>query len=880
MLCVYMRPWCLDPEFASATNPLLSDLGKLAETDNNRRMCSGGNYSQSTPESALTPKKRKRGKQQPDSHALLASTQHASTNTSPTSALRAGTTAKTSPTSELRASTTSGESRRSYAASWEFYVRGNVISNLSARYIKNMLAATAASKGEEQGDSSTDSDAEDWANAPKAAGNLDLVKKTLQGIGAQSRDDGTRGFGRHAKTITLGRILWESQPLSPEQAKTVKETCFDDGRFPSAEEIKTSLKALSKEAEEKIAPYAGLTSPYAKYTEKDFSTRLDTWFQTLNAEKEKPTAEQLAILEDIANRIRSELVLQKIGDHVQTTINRMLPEAEPLRGFIHGEPGTGKSRLIKWVRRLFTEAMEWDHGVQFIFIAVQNRVAYAMGGTTFHTGGEVPVGDSIYRRLDHCDVDVLFTRNQLLRFVLIDEVGMTPDTLLGTFEHNLTDAAVKNLYSTRPDKTLRPFGGYNTLVLGDLYQIPPIPSSAALFIPPTGKKTEVANKALYFLWGNEGDFEDSINYFKELTVQKRTSDHWYNSCLQACRMGNLPEEDYNFLQGLPTEHCGTWGSEKVCTSCTPLTAVWRQMILSGSTWEDLQKLECPTCSEERSRRNRLLAPNDARVREAPFVSAPYIHKNNQPKYHATLLRAAEDAKMRRKYILWFPATDEPENPAQVSKTPAKLQQRLETFLQFHEQKTSGIPGLNIIYQTMPARVTEKIVKGKIKILKHTPCKIWGWDLHTLDRRQGQGTERFLCRQPAVIYLHFDNVDWTVDTRLGKGIFPLFPVHRTWTLNEKTGAKVKRFGYTMIPDFAWTAFMAQGMNLQAGLADCGDILDAPGLTEQMNTYVILSRFEHASGLLLLRAFAPELFTNGEPPGHIYNMDVYKSDEAYI
>ena len=77
-------------------------------------------------------------------------------------------------------------------------------------------------------------------------------------------------------------------------------------------------------------------------------------------------------------------------------------------------------------------------------------------------------------------------------------------------------------------------------------------------------------------------------------------------------------------------------------------------------------MECSNCNKERERRNRLIGTADPRVQQAPFVTAPYIHKNNQPKYHAMLLRAAEDAKKRKKYILWFSSKDEAENPAQVT----------------------------------------------------------------------------------------------------------------------------------------------------------------------------------------------------------------------
>ena len=101
----------------------------------------------------------------------------------------------------------------------------------------------------------------------------------------------------------------------------------------------------------------------------------------------------------------------------------------------------------------------------------------------------------------------------------------------------------------------------------------------------------------------------------------------------------------------------------------------------------MQSMECKCCAQERNRRARLLAKNDTCLQREPYVSVPYIHKNNQPKYHAMLLRAAEDAKRKREYTLWFAATDEPGNPAQVTKSPNKLQKRLEAFLQFHDQNS-------------------------------------------------------------------------------------------------------------------------------------------------------------------------------------------------
>ena len=80
---------------------------------------------------------------------------------------------------------------------------------------------------------------------------------------------------------------------------------------------------------------------------------------------------------------------------------------------------------------------------------------------------------------------------------------------------------------------------------------------------------------------------------------------------------------------------------------------------------------------------------------------------------------------------------------------------------------------------MAARVTEKLVKTKnIVILKHSSCKVIGWDLHPADRLRNAGTERFLNYLPRCIVLHFPEAEWTVDQRLGCGVWPLYPVERT------------------------------------------------------------------------------------------------------
>lgn len=269
---------------------------------------------------------------------------------------------------------------------------------------------------------------------------------------------------------------------------------------------------------------------------------------------------------------------------------------------------------------------------------------------------------------------------------------MIADDLMGLFGFTLTDAAQNNRYLKREDGSIRPIGGYNTLFFGDMLQIPPIPPTAALFLPPCAKKSEAAKDALALFWS---DSPDALNFFIELTEQWRIDDEWYQAFLSQCRVGELSEEMYNFFMGIPTQHAGSWvpqtdsnkAEKTLCgnPACAKLPHVWQSMANSGSRqWSELHTLECSTCAQHRENRNRHIKPNDPRVHQEPFLQAPYVHQNNEPKYHAMLLRSVEQAKhcySPPRHILWITAQDTPQNPKEICENITAMRNKLDRFLQ-------------------------------------------------------------------------------------------------------------------------------------------------------------------------------------------------------
>ena len=96
-------------------------------------------------------------------------------------------------------------------------------------------------------------------------------------------------------------------------------------------------------------------------------------------------------MERVRQRVLREFDETKLGDDLPEEVRAVIhkPE-EPLRGLIHGLPGTGKSKVIEWICRLFEGALNWKNGDQFICVAFQNRMATAINGSTLHNAGDLP----------------------------------------------------------------------------------------------------------------------------------------------------------------------------------------------------------------------------------------------------------------------------------------------------------------------------------------------------------------------------------------------------------------------------------------------------------------------------------------------------------
>ena len=97
---------------------------------------------------------------------------------------------------------------------------------------------------------------------------------------------------------------------------------------------------------------------------------------------------------------------------------------------------------------------------------------------------------------------------------------------------------------------------------------------------------------------------------------------------------------------------------------------------------------------------------------------------------------------------------------------------------------------------------------KVTLLKHNLGIVVGWHLDPKKTTDNPLAERVLNYLPLVIFARMDGANFQLPG-LPVGVYPFTPIVHTWTLNDKTGAKIHRKGFSMVSDFVSTAFMMQG-----------------------------------------------------------------------
>ena len=324
----------------------------------------------------------------------------------------------------------------------------------------------------------------------------------------------------------------------------------------------------------------------------------------------------------------------------------------------------------------------------------------------------------------------------------------------------------------------------------------------------------------------------------EITGSQRCSNAWYNDVLRQCRDGHLTEESYWYLHGFPTGTPACYSAEDSRGSCPCLHSLgsvetareqfvrvhslqssvepsdalklyqpWVERFVSqGATGDELIASECAACCATRLARNRVLSSTrrmSSELQSKPWDTAPALYARNVPRYYALLQRARVFARINQEQLHWTIAQDIPLHRDDRELPCEQLDAKRRRWLELHDQETAHVVSQVPLAFGMPMRLTDT-VDHKRQLFRGRRCRIHGWAPHPREERLDVDGEWVLTKMPQVIYLYFEDAPWTVHPKLGKGVYPLTPVSRTWQVNKKTKVKVRRTGFFLVPDFASTA----------------------------------------------------------------------------
>lgn len=136
-------------------------------------------------------------------------------------------------------------------------------------------------------------------------------------------------------------------------------------------------------------------------------------------------------------------------------------DADPIRMFLGGAGGTGKSRVIDAYRDLFSKL---GQSRRFRTAAFTGSAALNVKGMTIHALLHLQTNDKGTNSLSNSAKQALVKMWEGVDFLFIDEVSMIGCEFLTSISDNLQKAKENNL----------PFGGISVVFAGDFCQLPPI----------------------------------------------------------------------------------------------------------------------------------------------------------------------------------------------------------------------------------------------------------------------------------------------------------------------------------------------------------------------------------------------------------------------
>lgn len=178
------------------------------------------------------------------------------------------------------------------------------------------------------------------------------------------------------------------------------------------------------------------------------------------------TVEAQAIIDDVSTHFNlnceQDRAFRLLANHAST------PQSEPLRMYIAGMGGTGKSRVFEAIVRFFSLRNE---DFRYLILGPTGSTAALVNGSTYHSVFHIPRSKKDTNsddlggfRNEAAMIAAVNDRIQGVEYILLDEISMVSCSDLQLLASQAAKA--RNVHDS-------PFGGLNTIFAGDFAQLPP-----------------------------------------------------------------------------------------------------------------------------------------------------------------------------------------------------------------------------------------------------------------------------------------------------------------------------------------------------------------------------------------------------------------------